>query len=206
MQRQIRKHHRARLAIAFALALGACGGASTQIDQTWVAPSAPATQRMHNVATVYLSDNVTMRHSAEDKLARDLSQIGVGATPSYAVIGDAIDVKDIDSIKTRLRNQGFDGMVTMKVVDRTQELESSPSYDWYWGWYGYGYPGYGYSGYGADVYTSTIYRLETSAYDLRTNQVVWSVMTKTTEPENAQELIDDTSKVVTRKFVPSLQG
>jgi hypothetical protein len=205
MQSEFRTHHANRrvFVIVLALALGACGGATTQIDQAWVAPSAAPTQQMQRVATVYLSDNVTMRHSAEDKLASDLYQIGVRAMPSYAVLGDAIDVKDIDNIKTRLRNQGFDGMVTMKVVERQQEIESSPSYDWYWGWYGYGYPGYGYGG---DVYTETIYRLETSAYDLRTNSVVWSVMTKTTEPENAQELINDTSKVVTRKFVPSLQG
>ena len=203
MQSEFRTHHANGrvIVIALALALGACAGSATQIDQAWVAPASPSTHQMQHVATVYLSDNVTMRHSAEDKLASDLYQIGVRATPSYTVLGDAIDIKDVDNIKTRLRNQGYDGMITMKVVERQQELESSPSYDWYWGWYGYGYPGYG-----ADVYTETIYRLETSAYDLRTNRVVWSVMTKTTEPENAQELINDTSKVVTRKFVPSLQG
>jgi len=202
MQSQIRTHHSARRAvtIAFALVLGACAGATTQIDQTWVAPQGQPPQHMQRVATVFLSENVTMRHSAEDKLASDLYQTGVRATPSYTVLGDAIDPKDMDGIKSRLRDKGFDGMVTMRVIDREQEIESSPSYDGYWGYYG------AYSGYGSYTYTETIYRLETTAYDLSTNRAVWSVMTKTTEPDNARELINDTSKVVTRKFVPAPQG
>jgi hypothetical protein len=205
MQSETRTHRTARRAIGtvvLALALGACG-ASTKIDQSWVAPQAATQPRMQRVATVFISDNATMRHSAEDKLASDLYyRNGIQATPGYTVLGN-IDVKNLDAVKDALRARGFDGLVTMKIVDREQTLEGTPAYDWYWGYWGWGY---GYPGYGGYTYTETTYRVETSAYDLRNNQLVWSVMTKTTEPENARHLIDDTSTVVTRKFVKPLSG
>lgn len=205
MQSETRTHHTARRAtgtIVLALAFGACG-ASTKIDQSWVAPQAAAQPKLQHVATVFVSDNLTMRHSAEDKLASDLYyRDGIQATPGYAVLGD-VDVKNLDAVKDRLRSQGFDGLVTMKIVDREQQIESTPTYDWYWGYWGWGY---GYPGYGGYTYTETTYRVETSAFDLRTNKPLWSVMTKTTEPENTQHLIDDTSTVVTRKFVKPLSG
>lgn len=181
------------------LSLGACYGAETKVDQTWVKPGA-ASERMQHVATLYISDNVTMRHSAEDKLATDLLKTGMQATPSYMVIGDTLDTKNIEAAKTQLRDKGFDGVITMRIVERNQELEGLPSYDWTWG--GWGYPAYGYGyGYSGYTYTETIYRVETAAFDLRDNTLVWSVMTKTTDPETARELIGGTSQVVTREFV-----
>jgi hypothetical protein len=185
--------------VLLALGLGACYGTTTQVDQTWVSPQAASQPRLQHVATLYISDNVTMRHSAEDRLAIDLQKKGMQAIPSYVVLGDTLDTKNIEAAKAQLREKGYDGVITMRIVERNQELEGMPTYDWTWGGWGWGYPyGYGYSGY---AYTETTYRVETAAYDLRNNTLLWSVMTKTTDPETAKELIGGTSQVVTREFV-----
>ena len=45
------------------------------------------------------------------------------------------------------------------------------------------------------AYTETVSRVETSAYSLRTNKLVWSALTKTVGDE-AGELLEETSEVV----------
>jgi len=175
------------LALA-AVAAAACTPATT-LEQTWTTPAARTSAPLTSIVTVFNSDNETIRRAGEDQLARDLRKKGVSATPSYAVIGPNESV-DSEATKSRLLSMGFDGMVVMKIVDRYQELEYSPStfdYGWGYGW-GYGY------GYGAP-YTETVVRVETRAYSLRTNQLVWSALTRT-EGDDAAELIDDTSSVV----------
>src|SRR5262245_2439509 len=122
--------------VLIALTLGACGAATT-IDEAWVAPTAKSTPQMQKVATLYISDNVTMRHAAEDQLARDLNAAGVAASPSYTVLGDASNVGKMDAQKNQLRELGFDGVVVMRVVDKEQQLEGYPAYDWNWGYWGY---------------------------------------------------------------------
>lgn len=144
---------------------------------------------------MFRSQDVTMRHAGEDQLARELYARGVQATPSYTIFGDdAKNMNDLDAMKTRLRAMGYDGIVTMRVVDKEQNLESVPgSFDTYWGYWGDPYWGYGYPGY---VYTETTYRTEAAAYSLATGQLVWSGLMSTVDPDNAQELINKPSEIV----------
>jgi hypothetical protein len=183
-----------RVAALVVAAAAACAGPTT-VEQSWVAPTARAQPPMQRLATLFVSENATMRHSAEDRLAFDLRQQGIAANPSYAVLGDQLDPENLDKAKARLRQLGYDGVVVMQIVDREQEIESLPGYGGWggWGWYG----GY----YGNSIYTETIYRMETSAYDLRTGRLVWSMLTRTDDPETARELIGTTSQVATRRFV-----
>lgn len=175
------------------LALGACG-ATTTIEQEWTTPTTQARIPLERVVTVFVSDNVTMRRSAEDQLARDLAMRGVQATPSYAILGEK-ELENTNAARAKLRQLGYDGVVVMRIVDREQELEYiPPTFDGYWGYWGW-YPGYT-VGWGGYPYTETIYRLETAAYSLRNNQLVWSALTRTVDPENARTLIDDTTQVV----------
>jgi len=183
----------AAIAIAgLTVAVSACGSATT-VEQTWTAPTA-RNQPLQRVVTVLFSDNVTVRRAAEDQLARDLRAKGVEATPAYAILRDD-ELSNREAVKAKLRGMGYDGVVTMRVVDRYQEMEYMPStFDGYWGHssaYFYS-PGYYSPGY---TYTETVVRVETSAYSLRTNQLVWSAVTKT-RGEEADKVIDDTSRVI----------
>jgi hypothetical protein len=176
-----------------ALTFAACTP-STSIEQTWTSPTVRRDPPLQNVVTVFFSDQVTVRRAGEDQLARDLIARGVHATPSYAILQDA-ELSNLDAVKSKLVTMGYDGIVTMRVVDRTQELDyMSPTFDGYWGSaYPYFYsPGYYSSGY---AYTETIVRMETNAYSLRTNRLMWSALTRTYGDE-ADDLIDETSRVI----------
>jgi hypothetical protein len=191
------------IGVVAAVALTACAP-STTLEQGWTTPTARAQPPLTNVVTLFVSDSVTMRRTAEDRLARELTANGVVATPSYAILTadearafyKAVDQKGADTPMTsRLRSMGYDGVVLMKIVDKDQDLVYTPSnYD-----PGWGYPFWGYSG--PDLaYTETIYRTETNAYSLITNTIVWSGITKSVDP-SPKSLIDETSHVVASQLV-----
>lgn len=178
----------------FAMLAFACTPTTT-IDQMWQSPVAQNQPPLQKVVTMFMSDNTTMRHSGEDMLARDLRLRGVEATPAYAIFGDG-KVRDLESVKSTLKSMGYDGVVTMRVVEREQDIETAPAtFDGYWGYWGGGYWGAGPYG-GSYVYTETIYRLESNAYSLNSGRLVWSALTKTVDPETAHQLLDQTTEIV----------
>jgi hypothetical protein len=183
------------LAIAgAALTLGACAGPSTTLDQSWAAPVDRSGPHLQRVVTLFVGESVTMRHHAEDELARDLRARGLDATSSYAIIGDE-PIADIEVAKPKLLALGYDGLVTMRIVDRENTIKSVPGASYY-GYYGYSY------GWSTDyLYPQTIYRIETVAYSLRTGKLVWSGTTKSVDPDTLDELIEDTTDVVAGQLV-----
>lgn len=185
-RQRLRARTRLLAIAAAALTLGACAGPSTTLDQAWVAPTAQSDPPVQRVVTLFVGESVTMRHSAEDELARDLRARGLDATSSYMILDEPID--DLEVAKPKFQAMGYDGLVTMRIVDRENTVESIPG-----GYYGY----YGYYGWGGDyVYPQTIYWIETVAYSLRTGKLLWSGTTKSVDPSTLNELIDDTTDVV----------
>lgn len=185
-----------KLLVAAGISLAAACAPATTVEQSWTSPTARQQQPLQRVVTVYFSDNETARRAGEDQLARELLARGVRASPSYAVLGDK-EPADSEAVRTKLVGLGFDGVVMMRLVDQHQELEYSPStFSGYWS-YGYPYfysPGFYSPGY---AYTETISRIETKAYSLKSGQMVWSALTKTTTDEQDQkQLIDETTEVI----------
>jgi hypothetical protein len=68
------------IALAIAIFAGACAP-STTIDQVWTSPRAHAEAPFRKVVTIFIANNLTMRHAGEDRLAQDLANQGVAATP-----------------------------------------------------------------------------------------------------------------------------
>lgn len=192
--------------VAVALLAGACAG-STALETAWVTPNANQPP-MRKVVTVFVTDTVALRRTGEDKLAQDLAKVGVAATPAYAVLDEATAKQlenleqpkpEMEGVKEKLRGMGYDGVVTMHIINRQAELEYSPGYGGYGGW---GYPGYwGYWDYSPGyLYTEYTYRTQTTAFSLQTNKLVWTGLVKSTDPSGAPELVDKTSKIIAQQL------
>ena len=175
-----------------AVALSAGCYESTSIEQSWRSPSAPSGE-LTNVVTYADSKSPSIRRGSEDKLAMQLQQRGIHAVPAYAVIPDDM-LDDRDRMIPYLRQKGFDGIVSMRFLGAHEKLVSYPSLYDYWG-PGWGY-GYYYGGY--DVYPQTIVRVSISAYSLPTNNLVWSAVSRSVDPDDLNDLINDTTKVAAR--------
>lgn len=195
------------VAFVFIAAVTACAGPSTTVDQVWTSPVARAEPPLQKVVTIFIADNLTMRHEGEDQLARDLAARGVTATPAYAIFRNGAKTEqDLPAMKAKLREMGYDGVVTMRVVDREQQLESVPAtFDAYWGYWGWGYwGGPGFGGYSPGyVYTETVYRLETAAYSLSDGRLLWSAVTRTVDPTNADEMVEETTQIIAGELIGS---
>lgn len=168
-------------ALVIGTLLAACAGPSTTIEQSWRAPDAAQLGGLRNVVTMAVTADGTLRRSAEDQMAAKLAAAGVRATPMYAVLGDA-ELQNREQAKAKLRTMGYDGVIALRLVSRDQELEYVPgSFDYYWGMtYD---PGY--------LYSETVVRIETSAYSLENNRLVWSAISKTIDPDSIREGIDE---------------
>jgi hypothetical protein len=194
----------------FALVLGACAGPRTDIELAWTAPSARS-EKLHRVVTLFVSRDVALRRPAEEKMASQLAIRGVQATPAYQLLTRG-DLSSLQAAKDKLRAQGYDGVVTMRIVDREQKLNYvPPSFDAYWTWAspyfywpGYYMPDYYSPGY---IYTTTVVRMETEVYSLSDDRLLWAALSRTTDPGNARELISDVTKTMaTRMTQQGLAG
>lgn len=177
-----------RLAV-IAWLLAGCGP-STTIEQSWRAPYAQRAP-LRNVVTVCFSDGV-VRRNVEDEMARKLARAGVRATPSYTFLSDQ-ELEERGLAKAKLASAGFDGVVALRLVSREQELYYiPPTFDGYWGsgWAMAYAPGY--------VASETVVRVETSAYSLADDQLVWSAISRTVDPSSPREGIDQVTTVAAR--------
>lgn len=167
--------------------------ASTEIENSWRSPTAPAGTLTNVVTMAEGAKSPSIRRSSEDQLAAQLQKRGVHAVPAYAVLPDEA-INDRDKMISLLEAKGFDGLVSMRFMGADQKLVSYPSLYDYWG-PGWGY-GYYYGGY--DVYTETIVRVSISAYSLPTHNLVWSAVSRTVDPDNLNDLINETTAVAAK--------
>ena len=205
--------HHIHYLLALALALGACE-ATTSLEQSWTASALhnqPSPTLTH-VVTVYVSDSATLRRAGEDQLALDLAKKGVAAVPSYTFLTDA-DARElehinkqppgvVDELTSRLRRLGYDGVVTMRIVDSQEHVHYTPPTYYYGGW---GYP-WGWSDgiyWPAYTDTYTTFHTETNAYSLRTGALVWSGLIKSVAPESAPQMLHETSQIVAEHLTKS---
>jgi hypothetical protein len=180
--------------LALLLALASCAS-STSIEESWRAPDAEPGE-LQNVVTLFVSDDVALRRSAEDELARQLSFHRVRAVPAYAILSDE-DLQDPMRALTKLRTAGFQGIIAMRIASADVQLAVVPdTFDAYWD---LAWP----SLYGAEVVPEEVVRIETNAYTLTEGQrhiggtkLLWSASSRTVDPTSVPAMIDDVSRTV----------
>ncbi len=141
----------------------------------------------------------TSRRTVEDGFSYALAQHGVRATPSYTLFPNGFP--STDEAKKAVRTVGYDGLLvaTSKGI-REQTTIVPGGYgggfwgDYYWGpaWTGW-YPGY--------VYTDQFVKFETTLWDPRGGQLVWSANTQTENPSSGKGFIQS----LTKKVIPEME-
>ncbi|MBK9730840.1 MAG: hypothetical protein IPO83_06080 [Chitinophagaceae bacterium] len=154
---------------------------STQLQKTWTDPSVtPETfQAFTKVLVVASMTDESSKRIAEDKIVAALRP-GVGQQSySYLQASDTNEAK----LSAKLLKDGFDGILLMRLtnVDKSVSYNQGASYG---GWYGYRYsePGY----YSEDK----TYLVETNAYSLQPNKLLWSGTTASMNPTKLETTLD----------------
>jgi hypothetical protein len=182
--------HRAALAAASALVLGAC--ATTTFNATWENPEAQALsfKAGDKVLAMVAIKNDGMRRMAEDSLASAISGRGLQGVPSYTVLPTEL-TKDKDKAKAAVEKVGAAGAVVMRVLAKekvsSSQMSKSYSYTATWnGDFGWSTP---YNP--TDMRSDTVLVVETLIYDLRQDKLVWAGQTQTTSPSKVDGLIKE---------------
>ncbi len=171
---------------------------ATKITSSWREPDKALTiSKLNKVLVVALFNNETNRRKAEDQMAVYLNGKGV---VSYNYFSDKFDRKNEQVIRENITADGFDGAVTMRLIDVEKETIYLPSnqtlYPGYLrNFHSYYYRNYAY--YQQDYYRTTrIYTVESNVYSIKDNKIIWTGITTTTDPEGVDKLTGEIAQVV----------
>ncbi|HXJ22842.1 MAG TPA: hypothetical protein VMT03_21670 [Polyangia bacterium] len=176
--------------LTIGVALATVGCATTDMTSTWTDPSAKGAE-LSKVAVVCMTKDAGLRRMAEDAAASQLQ--GAQAVPSYQALGDT-DLKDKELVKTKLKEQGFQGVLVMRVARVTEQVDpvAYGSFDAYYGWAGDAMydPGL--------LQTNTVVHAVSNLYSLIDNKLIWSGTSQTFDPASAHSFMVDVSKAVAK--------
>ncbi|WP_026965915.1 hypothetical protein [Algoriphagus terrigena] len=196
--------------LALVLALASCAP-STKISGSWSSPDKPASP-YKKILTAGLTSNLVNRQAFEEELVATLQEDGVEASSSLTLIplGSAADKEGMAKAIKTVQDSGYDGILTVALLDQTSEtryVQGSTAYApmGYGGYYGRfgGYYGY----YGAMTYdpgyytTDKLYYIEVNLYDAKTEALVWSSQSETTNPSNLEAFSHTFAGVVVDRMV-----
>lgn len=170
------RHIRRAALLAAGLALAAC--ASTSIVESWKAPGA-GPLRFKKVLAVAILNNEEIRGHAEDALRGNLP--GVEAVQGYKLFTTP-ELKDVEKVKERLRQEGFDGVIVLRAMSSEQHTGWTEVYvplDMY-----VSYPP-------AELRVDTVVRVEIKIYSLGEDKLIWSGVSETFNPGAVQKAVTD---------------
>jgi hypothetical protein len=194
--------HRHRLSILVALALVSVvsGCSFTKLVNQWENPQAvPA--RFSRILVIGVTQQPAMRRLFEDAFVAKLRAEGVDAVPSYQLIPEDGKVDEAELQKAVTRAQA-DGVLMTRLLGVERKTEVTPGcdgppttgwgfYPWYTaGWVAFYEP--------PRVYQYDVSTSETSLYDVRRNQLVWTGTVQTRTPADVNKEIQRYADIVVK--------
>ena len=184
--------------LACIVLLSAC--ATTRITSSWSEPDKKVSiQNLHKVLIVALFKTDVNRRKAEEQMAGYLEGKGV---VSYNYLSQNFNTSNADAIRDKIKEDGFDGAVTMRLIDVDKEQVYNPGYPSYYhnfggyfyrNWQVYQTPGY-YS-------TSKSFIIETNVFSIKEDKIIWTGLTETTNPDGVQKMTEEVTQIVFKKML-----
>jgi hypothetical protein len=183
--------------VVFTMCMESCS--STKIVSSWREPGKEvAIAALNKVLVVALFKNETDRRKTEDEMVSYLHGKGV---VSYNYLDADASKQNEEKIRDKIKANGFDGAVTMRLIDVDKEnifvpgnRWSYPNYDYSFSryyfhhWRYYSDPGY---------YTTTkTYTVETNVFSIKEDKVIWTGLTETTNPDGVEKMTKEITKVL----------
>jgi hypothetical protein len=194
------------LLLAFAALLaGLLGGcATTHITSAWSDPDL-AKVPFRKVLVVFQHPDPALRRTLERNMAAEIGN----AVPAHAIFSDE-EVRDVGKVRQRLREQGFDSSVVMRIVAVERDVAyypggfyPAPYYRGFYGYWGYGW---------GMVYDPGYYRLNrtvrvaTNVYSVPDDKLVWAAESETFNPASMRDAVDQVVAVTSKATGEALKA
>jgi hypothetical protein len=175
------------------LAVSSAVETKAKFTSTWKAPGAAAMSYAgKKVVGLVVSDDLSLRMSAEEALARELTARGIEGVAAYRVIPGE-EIRNPENAKRWFDKIGAAGVVIMRVVDLSKEKIPSAVvwagasyYGSLWDYYPYAWGSAIAIGPGR---TETKVLVETLIFDIAANKLVWAGTSETVNPKDAQATV-----------------
>lgn len=177
---------------------------STKIISSWSEPNKQIKiSNLNKVLVIAKFKTETSNRKAEDNMVEYIGEIGI---PSYNYLKSNFNIENIDGIRTKIKKDGFDGVVTMRLIDVEQEQitqrDNSNRYPtnyrdfnnyFYDSQMSYENPNY--------YVTTKVYTIETNVYSIKANKIIWTALTETTDPKGVEKMTSEIAKVVYKQML-----
>ncbi|WP_396171251.1 hypothetical protein [Flavobacterium sp.] len=199
--------------IALIVVVLASCSSGTSIVSSWRDPdTSNANTEYKKIMVVALVKNEATRRITENRI----TSIGPKFHSSYALMnGTSLDLTKDQKLKI-LKDENFDAVVTMRLVDTVKETNYVPGTNtsMYYGGYGGMYGGYGaYGGFGgwygmySPIYydpgyyqETSSYLIETNVFSLKSDKLIWTGTTKSTTGSDIGLLVDSVIATVMQEM------
>lgn len=181
--------------------ISACS--TTRITSSWSEPDKQITiDQLKKVLVVALFKNETSRHKAEDEMAGYLKSSGV---VSYDYLNESFNKQNEEGIRDKIKDDGFDGAITMRLLDVEKDTSYSPgiisSYPFYYrSFSGYYYRNLPYYSNPSYYFTTKTYTVETNVYSIKEDKIIWTALTETTNPDGVDKMMNEIASVVYKRM------
>jgi len=143
------------------------------------------TQKLGKTMIFAIADMERMRDHMEDMLAWRLRDNGIDALASNKVIPHLGTKPDREAIAAKVRELGFSNVVVIRAVskDEYSQVISGGVYivpvSYYSGWSSFYVDSYAFVAYPGSAYDVEFFTLVTNIYDVSSEKLVWSYLSKT---------------------------
>lgn len=177
---------------------------STKIVSSWREPNKEIKMsNLNKILVVALFKNETSQHKAEDQMVGYLNGKGI---QSYNYFKSNFNKDNEEAIRTKIKKDGFDGAVTMRLIDVDKEKIYTPGETnlypkYYRDFSGYYFNRWSYSTTPGYYTTTKTFTVETNVYSIKEDKIIWTALTETTNPNGLKNLTDEIAKVVYKRIV-----
>ena len=188
--------------IKFVLLVLISGCASSKITSSWKQPAAVAQKPMKiMVIGVIKESDRSIQENMENHLVGDLEKLGYTAVSSLKEYGpNSFKKSDTAAAILKLKNSGVDAVLTIVLLDKEKEQQYVES-NYRNQFYGYRYEMY-MRIFEPDYYvTNTSYFWESNFYNLKSAQLIYSVQTKSFNPDDVAALGHEYGKMIVKDMV-----
>jgi hypothetical protein len=187
------------LSAALAIAASSCGTTSSLV-QRWNEPSYTG-KKDAKMFIFALAQNERNMKIWESAFGNALTAVHVKPIPSSSMFAFGTSL-DSTALRGYVHNSGADLLAVTRLVDVEKEQVYVPGSTYYtpapayYGYYGYYYSSWGMVSTPGYYETQHVYRLETNVYDVASEKLVWSGLTETVDPSNAEDGANSIAAVI----------
>ncbi len=183
--------------VTAALAAVAVVSAAPDFKSVWKSPDAAQVSFAgKKIAALVITQDDSLRVAGEESLVTELTARGLQAVATYR-IAPKEELQSADRARGWFEKANVEGVVALRPVSSEKRISYndslwlSPSYNTFWGYYGYGYTSVVVIG-GVDK--DTVITVETLIFSVARNKLLWAGVSETRNPKTLQRFVTDLVK------------